>query len=1001
MPANSCINVMQDRTGYIWLSTINGISRFNGINFKEFGKYNDSVSIDGEVRKIIQDNKGIYWIASYEKGLISIDFSQQKEKQIQIFNSSTLSGQDCPPFRTIKCILDDNKGFIWVGTESNGLYRFNKETKSFGRWKLKNPYSSFTESIRCLYQNKDSMIWVGIVNGIIYINPSSGETFYPKTSYSGISYAYPPTVRNICNWNKDTFAVATDRGAYFYLPASQTFVPVFPLTDTMQYKGQEYHDVIKFSDEELWFATVNRGIWYANVPKKKYRYSWQSNIADETIGRQPVYYFYKDKDNHLWVCHSKGLSYLNQQNAMFKNLPFSFYVAQPAKKDFMIAQQNEVAIIRLDSLFILQLSDEYPKALKLLYKNENIGGLKIWWHKRLGYVLNSEKGIFYADIRKQLAVPILLKKDLPEAFKQNGNISQLFIDTLHNNEQWWLTANETATLYRYDCKSKIFLSYNMDKDGSAIKMKTGVYFSRMLKAPNGGLWMATRSHGLFYMPDRTKDVFMHFAYNQPSGKQIPGNYIEDIVLDNDNKLWATIRGIGLVQINWRNTQKLSYTIYGKERGLTYLNLGQIKVDDKNNLWISSLNGLYHFDQHKKWFSYFGQPNGIRNPALTLGSARDSSGDIYFASSDHLLRFNPDDILNKKPAASLHLLSVAVNDRTVDITNRQNLRLKPGENTLRFEFDVLDFDNPAGHYILCKLDGYDTNWLLLQDVFQQTYRLLPGGNYTFRLKKVNADGSHNKEITLAVNIADYYYNTTWFHLLAVVLSGFLIFTGVRIYVNRKLQKQKVILERKQAIELERLRISAELHDDVGGELSAIRLLSEMAQMNKAQNTEQQFKKISASSADLVQKMNEIVWALNVKNDTLQSLISYMHRYAAKYLDDVGIECKFNQPEVIPDYEVDGAVRRNIFLLVKESLNNIVKHANATCVFIGVELSGQLQITIHDNGKGMSREKMTANTGNGLSTMQKRTNDVNGTMQIINHNGTNIVFLIPLQEIHTKV
>ncbi|MEO5995668.1 MAG: hypothetical protein ABIN89_03100 [Chitinophagaceae bacterium] len=111
MPANSCINVMQDRTGYIWLSTINGISRFNGISFKEFGKHNYSLSLEGEVRKIIQDKKGVYWIASYEKGLFSIDFSKPKEKQIQAFNSSTLPEEDCPPFRTIKCIMDDNKGF--------------------------------------------------------------------------------------------------------------------------------------------------------------------------------------------------------------------------------------------------------------------------------------------------------------------------------------------------------------------------------------------------------------------------------------------------------------------------------------------------------------------------------------------------------------------------------------------------------------------------------------------------------------------------------------------------------------------------------------------------------------------------------------------------------------------------------------------------------------------------------------------------------------------------
>ena len=217
---------------------------------------------------------------------------------------------------------------------------------------------------------------------------------------------------------------------------------------------------------------------------------------------------------------------------------------------------------------------------------------------------------------------------------------------------------------------------------------------------------------------------------------------------------------------------------------------------------------------------------------------------------------------------------------------------------------------------------------------------------------------------------------------------------RYKLKRKVEQQAMVLN-------ERTRISHELHDDLGGELSTIRLLSEMAQMANAKNPELQFSKISASSAELVQKLNEIVWALNVANDTLQSLISYMHRYSVKYLDDVGINCHFTQPNTIPALEIDGAVRRNIFLLVKEALNNIVKHAAASCVTITVETDSHLRITIQDNGRGIATEKLTAGSGNGLFTMQKRAKDLNGTMQIANEAGTNVTFEIPLAQTHTKV
>jgi signal transduction histidine kinase len=186
--------------------------------------------------------------------------------------------------------------------------------------------------------------------------------------------------------------------------------------------------------------------------------------------------------------------------------------------------------------------------------------------------------------------------------------------------------------------------------------------------------------------------------------------------------------------------------------------------------------------------------------------------------------------------------------------------------------------------------------------------------------------------------------------------------------------------------------------MGGELSAIRLLSEMNISNIS--PQQQLSKISSSSGDLVQKMNEIVWALNVNNDTLQSLIAYMRRYAVKYLDDVGIECSFQQPVSIPGKEIDGAVRRNIFLLVKEALNNVVKHAHATAVNITITVKDSLQITIQDNGRGIPDEMINNGTGNGLRNMRQRSKELNGTLEIKNQDGTMLKFNLPETAYNTK-
>jgi signal transduction histidine kinase len=215
------------------------------------------------------------------------------------------------------------------------------------------------------------------------------------------------------------------------------------------------------------------------------------------------------------------------------------------------------------------------------------------------------------------------------------------------------------------------------------------------------------------------------------------------------------------------------------------------------------------------------------------------------------------------------------------------------------------------------------------------------------------------------------------------------------IQAQLEKQKSILEKKQAIETERYRISSELHDDLGGGLSTIRLISEMIKNGKLNgDTDKQLDKISASSKELVQKMNEIVWALNVANDNLQSLVIYIRQFALKFLDDVDIFCKLKVQENIPELVVSGNTRRDIFLLVKEALHNAVKHADASLIQLSVDVDDSLHIIVSDNGKGISNDVLNANNGNGLQNMRKRAEQLQGNLQITNHDGTTITFSVPL-------
>src|SRR5678815_884727 len=191
-----------------------------------------------------------------------------------------------------------------------------------------------------------------------------------------------------------------------------------------------------------------------------------------------------------------------------------------------------------------------------------------------------------------------------------------------------------------------------------------------------------------------------------------------------------------------------------------------------------------------------------------------------------------------------------------------------------------------------------------------------------------------------------WQTWWFRSVAGVLIIGLLITGFRFYYRRKLEKQMAVLEKRQAIEKERTRIATDMHADLGAGLSRIKFLSETIGIKKHQllPIEEDINKIREYSHEMIDKMGEIVWALNEKNDSLTDLLSYTRSYTAEYLSQNGIRCTVDSPESLPAGLVSGEIRRNIFLTVKEALHNIVKHSQADNVWIDINPVSYTHLTL---------------------------------------------------------
>jgi len=211
----------------------------------------------------------------------------------------------------------------------------------------------------------------------------------------------------------------------------------------------------------------------------------------------------------------------------------------------------------------------------------------------------------------------------------------------------------------------------------------------------------------------------------------------------------------------------------------------------------------------------------------------------------------------------------------------------------------------------------------------------------------------------------------------------------------IKMQRIVLEKHTALENERSRIAAELHDDLGSGLTRITYLSQVALKNNVSQSE--LLKINKTSSELIENMSEIIWAMKEENNSIEDLITYIKMYVVEYLDLNHLDFEIDIPETYDSITVNGEIRRNIFLTIKESLHNIVKHANATKVTVNIDISDYFKIIIHDNGIGFDSNFKSSKPKNGILNMKKRIATINGTLIINSKEGTTIEIEIPIKQL----
>jgi signal transduction histidine kinase len=398
--------------------------------------------------------------------------------------------------------------------------------------------------------------------------------------------------------------------------------------------------------------------------------------------------------------------------------------------------------------------------------------------------------------------------------------------------------------------------------------------------------------------------------------------------------------------------------------------------------------------------------------LQPAGCRTADGRLWFPTTQGLVGVNPDDVKVNRLPPPVVFEELRVDGQLVKPTGRIDAppQIPPGRQRFEFRYTGLSFTVPEKVRFRVQLEGVEKDWTEAGTERVAVYRYIQPGDYTFRVIACNNDGIWNDEgAAYSFQVLPHFWQTWWFRLLSGLAAAALVAGSVWFIARRRLHRKLERLERQQAIERERARIAKDIHDDLGASLTRITMLSQSVrgEVEESAPAARDLDRIYTTARELTRAMDEIVWAVNPKHDTLDSLATYLGRFAQDFLAAAHVRCRLDVPMHLPAWPLTAETRHNLFLAFKEALHNIVKHAAAAEVRVSLIIERQaFTLCIEDQGRGFLTQtpaKVAAPdsarlaTGNGLSNMQQRLAEIGGRCEIQSApgTGTKVAFIVPVR------
>jgi ligand-binding sensor domain-containing protein/signal transduction histidine kinase len=934
LPQNSVWAIAQTSDGYLWVGTKEGLARFDGLRFTTLEEKAAPELKHGWITALCACRDGSLWIAVDGYGVVRLKAGTYLH----------LSESDGLPSNQTRCLLEAKDGSIWIGGEL-GLTRF--KGGKLTNFNEKNGLGD--NSVRSLCEDRQGSIRIATMRGLSCLDKSGAiRTF--NVGLGSIGNA----LRFVCEDHQGRFWLSSNDGVHCLTGEKYSS---YGIAEGLPNKVSN----IVFEDQagRLWVGS----------------YTGLARIADgqgivgpreEAVFDDLIYAIYEDHEGNLWVGGRDGLYRLTPKR-------FTTYAIEQG------LSCNNVMSVCEDNAGSIWLGT-WGGGLNELRAGQfrsvtSKNGLS---HDMVLSMHQGRDGSFWLGMDFDGGLNRLNHGQRTGISKQDGLLDAA-IRVIHEAKDGalWVGTSKGLNIVRA----------NQSENGAATIGPVETYATTNGLAGNtvlvihedcqGAIWVGTDG-GLSRW---TSGKFTSFTTKEGLAHNAVGALYEDA----DHSLWIGTRGGGLN--HFRDGRFYACTT---KQGLFNDEIYEILEDDAGCLWMSCRKGVFRVSKRELTeletatrktvtCTAFGKADGLLSVQCN-GVAKPSGwkakdGRLWFPTIRGVLAVEPRIKTNEQPPPVL-IEEVLVDKKpfagAAGQWAVQPLKIPPGHAELEIQYTALSLQAPEKNRFRYRLQGVDPGWIEAGARRTAFYNIVAPGNYRFQVSACNNDGVWNENgASLALIVLPYYWQTWWFKLTSAAALGIILTALYRARVARLRELERL-----------RIQIASNLHDDVGARLTKVAMVTEWVDLETEETDRRKthIRTLSRTTREIIQAMDEIVWTINPKNDTLDNLATYIFQYAQEYFQNTGTRCRLDLPAELPECSVSTEDRHNLFMAVKEALNNVLKHARAAEVRITLAAANaMLTITITDNGRGFSTTEPHP-LGNGLENMKQRLEQMGGRLSL---------------------